>query len=342
MKIATNLIDQYLKKIAQEKISGCLLYGPENAVSRFRFDLIAKKIVEDLRDPFLVANLSNERLKSDHGILADEFYSISMMGGRKLITIKDANEDTISALKILFADPQYGRKSSNFILILAGDLAKNSALRKIIEDSQFIMALPSYEENFNNIAENIRDLFAQNNIEITPEALNILFKNYGKDRNLLINEIHKISAYMGYCGQLDSEILSKTSLVNNFENLYDFAILFANKNYQLCLEKAERALEKGNETMLITRGLMNYYNKLYTGKLALEEGKSIEEIIRNSQIFFKNEKDFRQNLQNISLKFIIKILQALEKLEINLKKGILPQRLLVLSFIRSFLVKKRG
>jgi DNA polymerase III delta subunit len=116
--------------------------------------------------------------------------------------------------------------------------------------------------------------------------------------------------------------LSASNTLGFFTNVEvetDFAILFANKNYQLCLEKAERALEKGNETMLITRGLMNYYNKLYTGKLALEEGKSIEEIIRNSQIFFKNEKDFRQNLQNISLKFIIKILQALEKLEINLK-----------------------
>lgn len=342
MKIATNLIDQYLKKIGQEKIAGCLLYGPETAVSRFRFDQIAKKIVEDLKDPFLVANLSNERLKNDHAILADEFYSISMLGGRKLITIKDANEDTVSALKILFSDPQYGRKSSNFILILAGDLAKTSALRKIVEDSQFLIALPSYEENINNIIENIKDLFGKNNIEITKEALNILVKNYGKDRNLLINEINKICAYMNYQGNLNAEILAKTSLQNHDENLYDFAILFANKNYQKCLEKAERAMEKSNESMLITRGLMNYFNKLYAGKLAMQAGKSVDEIIKNSQIFFKNENDFRQNLQNISLKFIIKILQALEKLEINLKKGLLPQNLLVLSFIRSFLYKKKS
>lgn len=342
MKIASNLVERYLKKISQEKISGCLIYGPEETVSRNRFEYIASQIVSDLKDPFLVANLSSDRIKNDEKIIADEFYSISMLGGRKLITVKDGNEDTVSALKILFSDPQYGRKSNNFVLIMAGDLAKNSALRKIIEDSQFLMAIPSYEPSLANTEESLRDLLKEKKIEYDPMIISIMVKNYGNDQQLSKNEINKISQYLGDNQKLTLEIFQKISIRNDDENLFDFAILFAKKDYKKCLELAENALSKGNECMLLTRNTMSYFQKLYHAKIALEHNKSIDEVVKFSQVFFKNEKDFKQNLQTLSIKFIAKILIALEKLEINLKKGDLPQKLVFLSFIRGFLMKKKS
>lgn len=341
MKIASNLVEQYLKKISQEKISGCLIYGPKEAVSRNRFEYIASQIVSDLKDPFLVANLSSERIKNDEKIIADEFYSISMLGGRKLITIKDSNEDTASALKILFSDPQYGRKSDNFILIMAGDLAKNSSLRKIIEDSQFLMAIPSYELSQANMIDGIKELLRDKKIECDSSIMNLMVKNYGDDRQLAKNEINKIHEYLGDNTKLTMEIYEKIAIKNDDENLFEFAILFANKNYQKCLEMAENAMSKGNECMLLTRNTMSYFQKLYHAKIALESGKSIDEVIKISQIFFKNEKDFKQNLQSLSIKYIAKILIGLEKLEINLKKGDMPQKLVFLSFFRSFLALKK-
>ena len=340
MKIASNLIEQYLKKISKERISGCLIYGPKEEVSRNRFEYIASQIVNDLKDPFLVANLSAERIKNDEKIIADEFYSISMLGGRKLITIKDANEDTVSALKILLSDPQYGRKSDNFILIMAGDLSKSSALRKIIEDSQFLMAIPSYEIPPAKIIEDIKDLLKENKIECDSIVIKQMIKNYGNDRQLLINEINKFRQYLGDKKILTLEIFEKVAIKKDEENLFEFAILFANKNYRKCLEMADIALSKGNECMLLTRSTINYFQKLYHAKIGIESGKSIDEVVRASQIFFKNEKDFKENLQSLSIKFIAKILMGLEKLEINLKKGDIPQKLVFISFIRGFLIKK--
>ena len=49
MKISSYQVENYIKKIADEKISGCLLYGPEPTITRFRFENIAKKIVNNLR-----------------------------------------------------------------------------------------------------------------------------------------------------------------------------------------------------------------------------------------------------------------------------------------------------
>lgn len=342
MKISASLTEQYIAKISQEKIVGCLLYGPESTISRYRFEIIAKQIVSDLSDPFLVVNLSSERIKEDKAILVDEFYSMSMLGGRKLILIKDGNEDVVQALKILMTDPQYGRKSNNFILILAGDLAKTSGLRKIIEESQFLMALPCYEDRVESIRSFVIKEMQKNNIETNPQIIYMFIKNYGKDRHLMLNEINKIKNYLSKDEKLTPEIFDKLCTSGQDNNLYDFAIEFARKNYDQCMIMAERALEVGNESIMLTRSLINYFSKLYFAKVGLElEGRSLEEVVKSAQIFFKNEKDFKVNLQNLSLKFITKSLQSFEILELNLKKGNIPQKLVFLSYVRGYIVKKK-
>jgi DNA polymerase III delta subunit len=69
-------------------------------------------------------------------------------------------------------------------------------------------------------------------------------------------------------------------------------------------------------------------------------GKNLDEAVKSAQIFYKVEVDFRRNIQNLSLKFIVKSLQSFEKLEINLKKGNMSARLVFLSYIRGYLIKK--
>jgi len=341
MKISSYQVENYIKKIADEKISGCLLYGPEPTITRFRFEVIAKKIVNDLADPFLVSQLSSEKIKEDKAILTDEFYSIAMLGGRRLIMIKDCDANTVQALKILLSDPQYGRKSDNFILIQGGDMDKSSALRKLVEESQFLMAIPCYEEDATSLRKSISELFVENDIIVEGEIINLMVKNFGKDRNLIVNEVSKIKNYLGDEKKLSLEIFKKITSSNQDENLQDFAVQFASKNYEWCFLRAEKAFEGGNESILLVRNLINYFSKLYSAKVSIENsGKSIDEAVKSAQIFYKIEADFRRNLQSLSLKFIAKSLQSFEKLEINLKKGNMSSRLVFLSYIRGYLIKK--
>ena len=341
MKISSYQVENYIKKIADEKISGCLLYGPEPTITRFRFEVIAKKIVNDLADPFLVSQLSSEKIKEDKAILTDEFYSIAMLGGRRLIMIKDCDAHTVQALKILLSDPQYGRKSDNFILIQGGDMDKSSALRKLVEESQFLMAIPCYEEDATSLRKSISELFVENDIIAEGEIINLMVKNFGKDRTLIANEVSKIKNYLGDEKKLSLEIFKNITSSNQDENLQDFAVQFASKNYEWCFLRAEKAFEGGNESILLVRNLINYFSKLYNAKVSIENsGKSIDDAVKSAQIFYKIEADFRRNLQSLSLKFIAKSLQSFEKLEINLKKGNMSSRLVFLSYIRGYLIKK--
>jgi len=345
MKLANNKIEQYLNNIANEKIAGCLVYGAQATITRYRFELIAKKIVNDLADPFLVTEITAEKLKENSGLIADEFYSIPMFGGRKLIMIRDSDRATVSGvidgLKILFSDPKYGRKSDNFILILAGDLEKSSALRKLVEEAQFMMAIASYEENPATIKNFISEIFSEKNIQVDRKIIDDLYKNFGKDRQYIVNEINRIECFLGHEKNLSLTTYQKLSSSSNEDDLQNFAIEFANKNYELCYELASKAFEHKDESVMLVRYLIIYFQKLYNAKIALERNKAgIEEIIKSQQIFFKVENDFRRHLQNLSIKFISKILQTFENLEINLKKSDIPSRLVFLGYIRSFIVKK--
>ena len=342
MKITTNQVDSYLNKIENEKIVGCLLYGPKESLARYRFEFIAKKIVQDLSDPFLVTQLTTSRIKEDPALIADEFYSISMMGGRKLIMIKDCDAAVIAGLKILFEDGQYGRKSNNFILLLAGDLDKSSSLRKIIEDTQFMMALPCYEDNALALKKYLQDIITQNGLVIETKVVDLLIKNFAFDRNLLKNEMDKIICYLGDSKKLEEEDFKKICSITDEDNLQDFAIQFANKNYEWCLNSAATAFKKSNESIMLVRYLIIYFTKLYNGKVALEKGVEIDEIIRSQQVFFKIQADYKNQLRNLSQKFVVKSLQSFENLEVNLKKGNIPQTLVFLNYLNSFIsLKKR-
>jgi len=255
--------------------------------------------------------------------------------------IKDCDANTVLSLKNLLVDPQYGRKSDNFILIQAGDLDKSSALRKLVEESQFLMAIPCYEEDVASLRKSISEMLVENEIIAENEIINLIIKNFGKDRNLIINEINKIKTYLGEEKNLTLEVFNKIISLKQDDNLQDFAMQFASKNYELCFLRAERALESGNESILMVRSLINYFSKLYNAKVLIEKsGKRVDDAVKSAQIFYKIETDFRRNLQNLSLKFITKSLQSFEKLEINLKKGNMSARLVFLSYIRGYLIKK--
>ena len=220
-------------------------------------------------------------------------------------------------------------------------LDKSSALRKLVEESQFLMAIPCYEEDATSLRKSISELFAENDIIAENEIINLMVKNFGKDRNLIANEVSKIKNYLGDENKLSLEILKKIISSNQDENLQDFAVQFASKNYEWCFLRAEKAFEGGNESILLVRNLINYFSKLYNAKVSIENsGKSVEEAVKSAQIFYKIEADFRRNLQSLSLKFIAKSLQSFEKLEINLKKGNMSPRLVFLSYIRGYLIKK--
>jgi|GEM_PF-990452 len=337
-------IDNYLKNINQAKIAGCLLYGPNILLNNFRFELIAKNIVANLQDQFLVTNLNNQQIKEDPGVLLDEFFSIPMFGDRKLIIVKNPEKDFTVALKTLFATANYANKGTNFILIYAQELDKDSALRKIVEDDPYFMAIPAYAEKESDINQFVIFELKKHQLKADTATIKALINNTGKNRQIISTEINKIATYLGENKTLDLFILQKLlgeTQASSGENLVqNFVLDFAYKKYQPCFENMAKIYSVHHEFIMLTRVLINYFSKLYFGKIAWQiHQKQLSQIALEEKIFYPMQEPFFQHLQQLTQQFISTMLQQLEELELNLKQSKLGQYLVFASFMRNLVNK---
>ena len=340
MKIANAQINSYLQKIAQEKIAGCLVYGPEASVVKYRFDFIAKKITPDLSDPFLVSNISKERLSEDKGLLADEFFAMSMLGGRKLIIIREADIAAGGALKLLIEDNDFASKSDNFILILGGDLDKSSPLRKTVEASSAFAAIPCYEDSEYTIKTFIESLLSKNGIRVNQEVIRLIIEKLGKNRQIITSEIEKITLYLGEDKSLTLDIVNKIAVSQGEISANEFIMSFAEKKFDKSLLQLEKLFKNKFEPIMLIRFLSNYLQKLYHSKLEIESGDSnFDEAVKKQRLFFKTEIEFKKHLKGLSLEFLIEKLHVLANLEIKIKSGQLSPRLAFTDFVQNEMKK---
>jgi DNA polymerase-3 subunit delta len=337
MKIQSAQINSFLQKIAQEKIAGCLVYGPEESVVKYRCDFIAKKIVTDLTDPFLVTHLGKERLAEDKSILADEFYSISMLGGRKLIWIKDAESQAGQALKTLCSENDFHKNSDNFILIQAGDLEKNSPLRKIAEAEPSFAAIACYEDNDQTSRKFIENELQKNRLIFNRSIVDFLLNRFGRNRQIIASEIEKIALFLGDEKQLTEETIEKVTLEQQENSIEEFIANFYSKKFSPAFIQLEKLLNSGSEPIMLIRFLSNYLQKIYHARIQIDSGlRDFESAVKEQRLFFKTEMQFKNHLKILPREFILELLRQLEKLEITIKTGHPDPKILLLSFVQNY------
>ena len=130
MKLAAARVDGFLRRPDPE-IRAVLLFGPDLGLVRERADAIGRSATDDLRDPFRVADLSGAILAADPARLFDEAAQISLMGGRRLVRVRDAT-DSHSALFTRFLANSPG---DALVVVEAGDLPARGSLRRAFDDA---------------------------------------------------------------------------------------------------------------------------------------------------------------------------------------------------------------
>lgn len=341
MKIAPFKIDEFIKNIDQNPdISAVLIYGPEAGLATIRFREIAHKISPDINDPFLVSNISIKQIEENKNLLFDEFFSISMIPGRKLIKIDAANNKITANLKSLFESEA---KSDNFLLINAGDLDKSSSLRNFAEKHPKIATIACYEDNLATISKVIRDKFVENNIKMENDVMPFITNKLGKNRLVILNEIDKIITY------LDGEKLLTLKIAEDLlsdiseSNILEFVNNFVALNLQKSMFILDQIYYQKTSPIVIIRYLQNYFLKLLKSVSNIQNGSNVESQIKEQRIFFKDAAFFKQHCQIWQIKSIEDLLQKLQELEVKCKRDYDNIQNLFNAFINfTYLLKKSG
>jgi DNA polymerase-3 subunit delta len=168
-----------------------LLAGPDESASR---ELAAEAVAAlgDPSDPMALADLSADELRSDPARLADEAASVSMFGSRRVIRVTAAGEGTAEAVRLLLQAPAAG----NPVVMVAGDLAKTSALRKLAEAHPLALALISYAMNGDELNSWLARRARGLGLRLEGGVAERLIASAGGDTAILASELEKFALFL--------------------------------------------------------------------------------------------------------------------------------------------------
>jgi DNA polymerase-3 subunit delta len=175
------------------RVRAILVYGPDSGLIRERMNALARSVVDDLADPFRLADLSDGDLRQDPARLADEAAAIAMLGGRRVVRIRGAGDSLTKIFEGFLGDP----KGDALVIVEGGELGPRSSLRKLFEDKTNAAALACYADDATTLEDTVRKRLARDGLTPEPAALAYLTSHLGSDRGVTLNELEKLALYMG-------------------------------------------------------------------------------------------------------------------------------------------------
>ena len=191
-----------------------LVYGPDAGLVSERATNLAKNIGVVLDDPFSTIKLDADVAASDPQKIADEAFTVSMFGDKRLIWIKGSTQrNLIGALQPVIDNPP----SDCIIVIEAGDLKKSSPLRNRIEKARAALTMPCYPDQGKSITAVIDDHITSAGLKIDADARQLLLTQLGGDRLATRAELEKLCIYAS--GAESISIKDVASIVGDASNL---------------------------------------------------------------------------------------------------------------------------
>lgn len=316
-----------LKKELTSTFLGALVYGPDFGVVSDIAETIAGYIVPDLKDDFTVIKITPSKIKEKPSLVLDEANALSLMGGRRVIWIKEA--DNACADIILTLADQI--KTDSFILITADNLTKTSALRLAGETHPRFLTLACYADEERDIQNTILMTLKEKGYQPTPNALILLKERLNDNRVATKNELEKLMTYMGNQKTIEASDVLAISTPSSTTS-YDTLCMAVGSGNQKEVDAAyQLLLATGESPVTITRLLIMYFNRLLLGITALSKGDSLEsatkKVLRPAQ--FKLEAATKYQLSIWKKEWIIKALNILGDTEKQTKTTAMPAELIV-------------
>jgi DNA polymerase-3 subunit delta len=190
VKIEARQVEAFLKK-PDPRIRGVVIYGGDDGLVAERAVILAKTVCADLKDPFRVVDIPGDMLKGDPARLADEFGAMSLIGGRRVIRVRPAGEESAVALQNLVE----ATAGDALIVLEAGNLTPRSTLRTLAETESCLAAMPCYLDSADALSSLVESAARQQGMSVAEDALEWIVERIGGDRGQTRSEIDKLLLY---------------------------------------------------------------------------------------------------------------------------------------------------
>jgi DNA polymerase-3 subunit delta len=244
---------------------GCrvvLLYGEDAGMIRDRAETLVRAIAGSLDDPFLVTELPREAIKD----LTGEAAGLSLMGGRRVVRVRDVTDAAIDAVQALL------KSRAPALAVLEGPgLPSRSKLRTALEAAIDGAAIGCYPEEGRTLEETIRETLRVNGAGVEPDALSWLSQQLGADRASTRSELEKLALYVGPGHRVDLD--AAMTCVGDLAGLsLDDAVFAATTGDVATADRAlEAAVAEGATPVQVLRVALGHLQRLHRARLAMDE-----------------------------------------------------------------------
>lgn len=315
MKIAPRETKAFLGNPGQ--YAAILIYGPDEGQARDHARTLAKAVLGADYDPMNLVEMSGGQLKDDPARLADELNALSLLGGERLVVLRDPGNGLAPLIREMVVDGNPAAK----LIVTAGELTPASKLRQLFEKEKTLAALACYRDEGRQLTQLIQEKFRERGITAEAEVIPYLAQQLGNDRGVTLAEIEKIDLFLGEERRLTLAQAILLSGDNAELTLDDLCHAVAGGQPAKLPGLLRRLYADGTQPIGIFRILHNHFQKLQTLQSMVAGGLSVDEAMKQLRIFFKQQPLLRAQLPRWSAAKILRAMDALLEGEKQVKRA---------------------
>jgi DNA polymerase-3 subunit delta len=288
VKLAAGRVSAFLRDPGNCRV--VLLYGDDAGMIRDRAEALVRLVAGSLDDPFLVTELAREDIRR----LADEAAGLSLMGGRRVVRVRDVTDAATDPVQTVL------RGQAPALVVLEGPArASRSRLPTALEAAPDGAAIGCYPEEGRALEDTIRDTLRANGAGIEPDALSWLSQQLGADRASTRAELEKLALYVGTGNRVD--LAAAMTCVGDLAGLsLDDALFAATTGDVATADRAlEAAVAEGAAPVQVLRVALGHLQKLHRARLAMDEhGLTASDAVKGVRppVFYQKVGAFTRSL----------------------------------------------
>lgn len=316
----------------------CLIYGADDGQVRDYARQVIAAIMGKNPDPMNLTELTASQLKDDPALLSDALNSFSLMGGERLVWLRDPAEGMAAEILplVIEANP------TAYLLITQGELKADSKWRKLFEKEKLLAILPCYRDEGANLQRLLAEKLKERGIQAEPEAIAILTATLGNDRGVTLQEVEKIDLYLGEERRLTAAAARDLTGDNRELGLDDICNAVAGGKPAILPALLAPLYEDGTAPIAIFRVLQSHFQKIHNLQIQVAEGTPLEQALERQRVFFKQKPLLTDQLRRWPQNKLSRAMDALLEGEKTLKTMPVPPELFCSNLLHRLALSAAG
>jgi len=325
-------IERFLKS-PDSHIRAALIHGKDRSGVQERAVALCKTVTTDLNDPFNVTSLTDADIDADPIKLEEALTALSMLGDRRLVRVrlgdpKASVDKAVAAALTAHAEGQYNPDA--LLVVEAGALGRESALRKAAEKASGAAAIACYEDEVGDVARMTREALSADKVGLNSDALDRFVARLPRERGLMRQEIERLILYIGPGSgrTIDLEELEKHLGVEPDASLSDAALQAFGGRAGPAQAGLRRALAEGESAVMAVRMVSIHLGKLRRINILQANGQGAKEAAKAAGVFWKQEAEMLRQARSWRLEVLDEVLNSVNTADVATKTTGMPEHLI--------------